>query len=59
MILFFFWRSSTKNIIQNVLGGNTEIINHVDHSSAHRARTAHVIIDILGGFVVFQLGVVP
>ena len=58
-MILFLWRSSTKNIIQNVLGGNTVIINHVDHSSVHRARTANVVLDILGGFAVFQIGVVP
>lgn len=57
-MILFLGCPSAKVIIQDIFGGNTEIIKHVDHSGAHWAGSAHVVFDVLGGFVVFQVGVV-
>ena len=39
-------------------GVYTELIEHAFYSLAHRAGTAHIVFDILGTVVIFQIIVV-
>ena len=37
---------------------DAEGVEHIDHGAAHRAGAAHVVLDVLGGGVVLEVGVV-
>ena len=55
MILFLCLPSEI--VIEDVFRRNAQVVEHVNDSGAHRAGTAHVVFDVLGSGMVFQIGV--
>ena len=51
-------RLSAKVIEHQVLSRNTEVVEHLLNSFRHRAGTTHVVFDVFGSFVVFQVSLV-
>ena len=51
-------RLSAKVIEHQVLSRNTEVVEHLLNSFRHRTGTAHVVFDVFGSFVVFQVSLV-
>ena len=49
---------SSEVIEHQVLSRNTEVVEHLLDSLRHRAGTTHVIFDVFGSFVVFQVSFV-
>ena len=48
-------RLSAKVIEHQVLSRNTEVVEHLLNSLRHRAGTTHVVFNIFGSLVVFQI----
>ena len=46
---------ATKVVIKDILRRNAQIVKHIDHSGTHRARAAHIVFDVLGRGMVFQI----
>ena len=47
-----------KVIEHQVLSRNTEVVKHLLNSFRHRTGTTHVVFDVFGSFVVFQVSLV-
>ena len=50
--------TASEVVIGYVLGLDAEVVEHIDYGAAHGAGTAHVVLDVLGGGVVLEVGVV-
>ena len=50
--------SCAEVVVHKHLGGNTEIPKHFLHGTRHGAGTAHIIFDVFGRLVVFEVMVV-
>ena len=58
MLFLFLCFSPTKVIVENIFRCDTKVVEHVDHGGAHRAWTAHVVFDVLGGGMVFKISLI-
>ena len=50
--------TAAEVVIGDVLGLDAEVVEHVDDGAAHGAGAAHVVLYVLGGGVVLEVGVV-
>ena len=50
--------STTEVIVVYAFGSHTKAVEHIFHSLAHRAGTAHIVFDILRTVVILQVIVI-
>ena len=50
--------TAAEVVVGDVFGLDTEVVEHIDYSTAHGAGAAHVVLDVLWGGVVLEVGVV-
>ena len=47
---------SAEVVVHDALGLYAETVEHGNHGLRHGTGTAHIVLDVLGSFVVFEIG---